>query len=75
MGELTVSQARENLAELIDTTTGIGGDVNADSYRIESFSDGFTAGDDVAKICGGITRYQLTGATAQFGAGAIGRLS
>jgi hypothetical protein len=31
MGELTVSQARDNLAELIDTTTGIGADVNADN--------------------------------------------
>jgi hypothetical protein len=75
MGELTVSQARDNLAELIDTTTGIGADVNADSYRIEGSGDGFTASDYVAKIYGAITLYRLTGATVQFGAGAIGLLS
>jgi hypothetical protein len=54
---------------------GIGADVNADSYRIEGSGDGFTAGDDAAKIYGAITLYRLTGATVQFGAGAIGLLS
>jgi hypothetical protein len=35
----------------------IGADVNAVNYRIEGSGDGFTAGDDVAKICGRITLY------------------
>jgi hypothetical protein len=55
--------------------TGIGADVNAVIYRIECSGDGFTAGDDVAKIYGAITLYRLTGATAQFGIIIIGRLS